>query len=168
MMFSMCKLVVPMVTIMQIAAYKGSMIRVQSMRLSSKLMMSTGPISYKVGFMFPGQGAQAVGMAGALCAENPAAKALFDTASTILGYDLLDKCVNGPKEELDSTVVAQTAIFVSSMAALEKLKVDDPNAIDTCTVAMGLSLGKYFDYFAATCLCFYDASPISIISSLIC
>lgn len=97
--------------------------------------------SYAVGFMFPGQGAQAVGMAGALANEIPAAKALFDTASNILGYDLLDKCVNGPKEELDSTVIAQTAIFVSSMAALEKLKIDDPAAIETCTVAMGLSLG---------------------------
>jgi [acyl-carrier-protein] S-malonyltransferase len=167
MMFSMCKLVVPMVTIMQIAAYKGSMMRVQSMRLSTKLMMSTSPISYKVGFMFPGQGAQAVGMAGALCAENPAAKALFDTASTILGYDLLDKCVNGPKEELDSTVVAQTAIFVSSMAALEKLKIDDPSAIDTCTVAMGLSLGKYFDCLTASCPCHLIVTPLKLISLLI-
>jgi [acyl-carrier-protein] S-malonyltransferase len=44
-------------------------------------------------------------------------------------------------EELDSTVVAQVAIFVSSMAALEKLKVENPQAIQDCTVAMGLSLG---------------------------
>ena len=59
---------------------------------------------------------------------------LFFEASSILGYDLLDKCVNGPKEELDSTVIAQTAIFVSSMAALEKLRKDDPAAIDTGTL----------------------------------
>ena len=51
------------------------------------------------------------------------------------------QCVNGPKEELDSTVISQPAIFVSSMAALEKLKIEDPAAIDSCTVAMGLSLG---------------------------
>lgn len=135
---------------MQIAAFKAPMLRVQSTKFSTKIMMNANPISYKVGFMFPGQGAQAVGMAGALCAENPAAKALFDSASTILGYDLLDKCVNGPKEELDSTVVAQTAIFVSSMAALEKLKIDDPKAIETCTVAMGLSLGPYMTIKAHT------------------
>jgi len=108
-------------------------------------------ISYKVAFMFPGQGAQVVGMAKAVCDENPAAKALFDKASSILGYDLLSKCVDGPKEELDSTVVAQTAIFVSSMAAVEKLKADDPTAIDACTVAMGLSLGEY------SALCFAGA-----------
>ena len=142
MIFAMSRLVLPVVTIMQISAFRAPFMKVISSKMTTRLLMSSDPISYKVGFMFPGQGAQAVGMAGALCAENPAAKALFDSASKIVGYDLLDKCVNGPKEDLDSTVVAQTAIFVSSMAALEKLKIDDPLAIDTCTVAMGLSLGR--------------------------
>eukprot|EP01031_Cornospumella_fuschlensis_P047501 gene47501-58190_t len=108
--------------------------------MASHLKMSTG-VTYSVGFMFPGQGAQTVGMASSLCNEVPAAKALFDKASTILGYDLLSKCANGPKEELDSTVISQPAIFVSSMAALEKLKIENPAAIESCTVAMGLSLG---------------------------
>lgn len=130
-------------------AFAPSLRTAASRGLSSQLRMSA--ISYKVGFMFPGQGAQAVGMAGPLCAELPEAKALFDKASAILGYDLLAKCVDGPKEELDSTVVAQTAIFVASMACLEKLKKDDPAAIDSCTVAMGLSLGEY------SALCFAGA-----------
>eukprot|EP00595_Chromulina_sp_UTEXLB2642_P000416 CAMPEP_0196762278 /NCGR_PEP_ID=MMETSP1095-20130614/1686_1 /TAXON_ID=96789 ORGANISM="Chromulina nebulosa, Strain UTEXLB2642" /NCGR_SAMPLE_ID=MMETSP1095 /ASSEMBLY_ACC=CAM_ASM_000446 /LENGTH=288 /DNA_ID=CAMNT_0042112863 /DNA_START=174 /DNA_END=1040 /DNA_ORIENTATION=+ len=95
-------------------------------------------------------------MASALTNEVPAAKALFDKASTILGYDLLSKCVNGPKEELDSTVVAQVAIFVSSMAALEKLKIDDPAAIESATVAMGLSLGEYSALCFAGALSFED------------
>jgi [acyl-carrier-protein] S-malonyltransferase len=47
------------------------------------------------------------------CKEVPAAKALFDEASKILGYDLLELCVSGPKEKLDSTVVSQPAIFVA-------------------------------------------------------
>jgi [acyl-carrier-protein] S-malonyltransferase len=108
-------------------------------------------IDFKVGFMFPGQGAQTVGMAKSLTAEVPSAKKLFDDASGILGYDLLQKCINGPKEELDSTVISQPAIFVSSMAALEKLKIDDPTAIESATVAMGLSLGEY------SALCFAGA-----------
>jgi [acyl-carrier-protein] S-malonyltransferase len=108
-------------------------------------------VKYNVGFMFPGQGAQAVGMSVALCDEVPAAKELFDKASKILGYDLLDVCKNGPKEKLDSTVVAQVAIFVSSMAALEKLKISEPEAVASCTVAMGLSLGEY------SALCFAGA-----------
>ena len=88
---------------------------------------------------------------GTALSEIPAANALYDQASSILGYDLLSKCMNGPKEVLDSTVVAQTAIFVSSMAALEKLKIDEPQAIQDATVAMGLSLGEY------TALCFAGA-----------
>lgn len=101
--------------------------------------------------MFPGQGSQALGMAKSLCEEIPAAQDLFDRASGILGYDLLEKCVHGPVEELNSTAVAQPAIFVASMAALEKLKLQDPAAVDRCCVAMGLSLGEY------SALCFAGA-----------
>jgi len=108
-------------------------------------------IDWKCGFMFPGQGAQTVGMAGPLCEELPAAKDLFDLASDILGYDLLAKCVDGPKEELDSTAIAQPAMFVTSMAAVEKLRADSPAALASCTVAMGLSLGEY------SALCFAGA-----------
>jgi len=108
--------------------------------------------SAKVAFMFPGQGAQFVGMCGDLCKEVPAAKALFDEASEVLGYDLLELCVQGPKEKLDSTEVAQPAIFVASMAAVEKLKQEQgQGALDAATCAMGLSLGEY------TALCFAGA-----------
>lgn len=73
-------------------------------------------------FFFPGQGAQTVGMAVDLCAEVPAAKDLFDRASEILGYDLLQTCAEGPKARLDSTAVSQPAIYVASLAAVEKLR----------------------------------------------
>ena len=78
--------------------------------------------SHKVAICFPGQGAQYVGMCKDVTEEVPAAKELFDKASEILGYDLLDVCVNGPKEKLDTTAVSQPAIFVASMAAVEKMK----------------------------------------------
>ena len=84
--------------------------------------------------MFPGQGAQFVGMCGELCNEVPAAKALFNQASEILGYDLLQRCTEGPKELLDSTEVSQPAIFVASMAAVEKLRQDEGQAaLDAAT-----------------------------------
>merc|ERR1719410_2703804 len=106
--------------------------------------------------MFPGQGAQFVGMFGDLCKEVPAAKTLFDEASSILGYDLLDLCINGPKEKLDSTVISQPAIFVASMAAVEKLRHEEgQDAVDASTCAMGLSLGEY------SALCFADAISFS-------
>jgi [acyl-carrier-protein] S-malonyltransferase len=97
----------------------------------------------KSAFLFPGQGAQTVGMAAELCATLPAARALFDRATALLGYDLLDVCAHGPKERLDSTVVSQPAIYVASLAALEKLKADDPQASETCVASAGLSLGEY-------------------------
>jgi len=109
--------------------------------------------SSKVAFMFPGQGAQFVGMCGELVKEVPAAAALFEEASEILGYNLLERCTEGPKAMLDSTVVSQPAIFVASMAAVEKLKASEggEEAVAAATCAMGLSLGEY------SALCFADA-----------
>lgn len=102
-------------------------------------------------FLFPGQGAQTVGMAAELTAEVPAAKELFDRATAQLGFDLLKLCVEGPSEQLDATVNSQPALYVASLAALEKLKRDDPATIDACIAAAGLSLGEY------TALCFAGA-----------
>ena len=107
-------------------------------------------------FLFPGQGAQSVGMAASLCQALPAAKTLFDRAAGILGYDLLDVCTNGPKEKLDSTVVSQPAIYVASLAALEQLKHDDPSAIDECVATAWLSLGEYTALTFAGALSFDD------------
>ena len=97
----------------------------------------------RVAFLFPGQGAQTVGMARDLCAALPQAQHLFTEASELLGYDLLDVCVNGPAERLHSTVVSQPALFVSSLAALESLKQSNPQAIEEGVAAAGLSLGEF-------------------------
>ncbi|MEM8946740.1 MAG: ACP S-malonyltransferase [Planctomycetota bacterium] len=97
----------------------------------------------KTAFLFPGQGAQTVGMGAELAASLPAAKALFDRASDILGYDLLQLCANGPAEQLNSTVHSQPALFVCSLAALEQLKQDSPDVVEGCEITAGLSLGEY-------------------------
>ena len=76
----------------------------------------------QVAFLFPGQGAQAVGMGRQLCETLPAARHLFDQAAEVLGYDLAAVCANGPAERLNSTAVSQPAIFVASLAALESLQ----------------------------------------------
>lgn len=118
--------------------------------------------SSKVAFMFPGQGAQFVGMCGDVCRDVPAAKALFDEASEILGYDLLEVCTEGPKEKLDSTVISQPAIFVASMAAVEKLKQEKgQEALDEATCAMGLSLGEYSALCFSGALSFADGVKIT-------
>lgn len=118
--------------------------------------------SSKVTFMFPGQGAQFVGMCAEVCDEAPVAKALFDEASEILGYDLLQRCTDGPKELLDSTEVSQPAIFVASMAAVEKLRQEQgQEAVDSATCAMGLSLGEYSALCFAGALSFADGVRIT-------
>src|SRR6476620_4376444 len=97
----------------------------------------------RTAFLFPGQGAQTVGMAGPLCQSLPAAKALFDQAADILGYDLLAVCTGGPAERLNATDVSQPAIFVAGLAALEQLKQTEPDAASDVIATAGLSLGEY-------------------------
>ena len=110
----------------------------------------------KVAFLFPGQGAQSVGMTKELCETLPAARGLFDEAAAILGYNLLDVCLNGPAERLNSTVVSQPAIFVASLAALESLRAADPAVEAQCVDAAGLSLGEYTALAFAGALTFAD------------
>ncbi len=97
----------------------------------------------RIAFLFPGQGAQAVGMCRELDQELPAVRELFDRAGEILGIDLRRLCIEGPAEALEATDVSQPAIFVASLAALESLKVSQPDLVASCEGAAGLSLGEY-------------------------
>jgi [acyl-carrier-protein] S-malonyltransferase len=97
----------------------------------------------KIAFLFPGQGAQFVGMGRELDQELPAARALFDKAGDILGFDLKRLCVEGPADALESTDVSQPAIYVASLAALESLKCTQPEIVAARQGAAGLSLGEY-------------------------
>lgn len=110
----------------------------------------------RIGFLFPGQGAQHVGMSRQLVEQYPAARRLFDQAREILGYDLAKYCFSGPAEELDSTVISQPAIFVSSLASLEKLRADAPDVALSCEMAAGLSLGEYTALVFSGALSFED------------
>lgn len=110
----------------------------------------------RTAFLFPGQGAQTVGMAAALCQSLPAAQALFDRAAAILGYDLLKVCAEGPAERLNATDVSQPAIFVASLAALEQLKATEPDVLPTVVATAGLSLGEYTALVSAGAMNFED------------
>jgi len=114
----------------------------------------------KSAFLFPGQGAQYVGMGASLCASLPAAKGLFDQASGVLGYDLLDRCTNGPAEQLNATDVSQPALFVASLAALESLKQSDPTAFEGVIATAGLSLGEYTSLVFAGAMSFADGLAV--------
>jgi [acyl-carrier-protein] S-malonyltransferase len=100
-------------------------------------------------------------MAGELTARLPAAKALFDEAADILGYDLLSVCVHGPASRLNATDVSQPAIFVASLAALEDLKATDPPALAGVAATAGLSLGEYTALVFAGVLSFRDGLRVA-------
>jgi [acyl-carrier-protein] S-malonyltransferase len=84
-----------------------------------------------------------VGMGRQLAESLPAARALYDRAGEVLGYDLAEICFEDPEEELDSTVYSQPALFVTGLAAVEALRSQAPEVVDQCQAAAGLSLGEY-------------------------
>ncbi len=98
--------------------------------------------------IFPGQGAQYVGMGKSLYDNYPQAKEIFDSIDKILKKDLSKKCFNGSEEELKDTATQQLAILAVSLAAFEVFKSEDIK-IDYLS---GLSLGEYSCLYAAGAL----------------
>ncbi len=110
----------------------------------------------RIAFLFPGQGAQHIGMGQQVASQYPAAAALFAKASEILGYDLAEVCANGPAAKLDLTAISQPAIFVTSLACLEKVKAEMPDLPGRCEMTAGLSLGEYTALVFAGAMSFED------------
>lgn len=110
----------------------------------------------KVALLFPGQGAQTVGMAAALVSRSERAKALFSRASDILGFDLLALCSAGPESELNRTSNCQPALFVHSAAALAEFNSERPEVAEQVVAVAGLSLGEYSALYAADAISFEE------------
>ena len=110
----------------------------------------------KIAFLFPGQGAQHVGMGKSISERFPAARELYDRAEAILGYNLAELCFEGPADELDSTVISQPALFVTSLAALEMLRAERPEVVLACEATAGLSLGEFPALVFSSALSFED------------
>lgn len=105
--------------------------------------------------LFPGQGAQHVGMAAAIVTGVAAANETMLRANEVLGFDLLDLCLNGPAERLEATDICQPAIFAISAAVVEALRAD--GHAESFTATAGLSLGEYTALWFAGSLTFDDA-----------
>ena len=111
-------------------------------------------------FIFPGQGSQSVGMSSCILSSE-SSKILFDKTSNLLGYDLLDICLNGPDDLLTKTKNTQPAIFTLSIAIDRMLKESN---IFPAAVA-GHSLGEYSALVSSEALSFEDAIELVILRS---
>lgn len=107
----------------------------------------------KLAFVFPGQGAQAVGMGKDLFDQYDVAKRLFAEADEALGYSIKDMCFEGPADDLKLTANTQPAILTVSVIVNEILKEHGVQP----DVAGGHSLGEYSALVAAGVLSFKDA-----------
>jgi len=110
----------------------------------------------KTAFLFPGQGAQTVGMGADVARAFPVAASLFDRANDVLGFDLRAVCFEGPADRLNSTTMSQPAIFVTSAALLEVLRTSPATANLRPDVTAGLSMGEYSALCAAGAISFED------------
>lgn len=109
-----------------------------------------------IGLMFPGQGSQYVKMLADV-KDIPAVAEMLEKSKGILGWDVLDLCLNGPEEKLAETRYTQAAMFIGGLAGLEKLRAEREEAVSQCQVMAGLSLGEYTALCAAGVFTFEDA-----------
>lgn len=107
-----------------------------------------------LGFVFPGQGSQSVGMLADVACDYPEIQAVFAEASDVLGYDLWQLVLNGPQEELDKTTRTQPALLAASYAVwriITARKQGQP------ALLAGHSLGEYTALVCANAISFQDA-----------
>lgn len=106
-------------------------------------------------YIFPGQGAQYVGMGKDLYESSSPARRVFQIANEVLGFDITKLCFEGPQTQLNQTINCQPAILTFSIACLRAL--EDQAAELLPKAAAGLSLGEYSALVAAGSLGFEDA-----------
>ncbi len=110
-----------------------------------------------VALIFPGQGAQKVGMGKEFYDASPQARAVFDKAEAIIGSGFKQVVFEGPSEKLTSTAYCQPAILTMSVAALKAFEADPRFKNINVRFAAGLSLGEYSALAAAGVVSFEDA-----------
>ena len=111
-------------------------------------------------FVFPGQGAQTIGMGRDIADAYPAARAVFDAVDGALGEDLSGLIWSGDAEALTLTRNAQPALMATSIAALRALKAEGVTVAEHAAFVAGHSLGEYSALVAAGSLSLEDAARL--------
>lgn len=111
-------------------------------------------------FVFPGQGAQTIGMGRALADAYPAAKAVFDEVDAALGQNLSALIWEGEIETLTLTENAQPALMATSIAAVRALEAEGITLAETASFVAGHSLGEYSALCAAGALSLSDTARL--------
>lgn len=114
--------------------------------------MDMKPSEIKIAFVFPGQGAQYVGMGRDIYENFKEVRPMFEKANDLLKFNLTRLCFDGPAEELKLTSFCQPAILMVSLATLAALKISCPNI--SASMTCGLSLGEYSALVAAGVISF--------------
>ncbi|MEL7090624.1 MAG: ACP S-malonyltransferase [Pseudomonadota bacterium] len=112
-----------------------------------------------IAFVFPGQGAQTIGMGRDLAAAYPAARAVFDEVDEALGEKLSDLIWDGDIDTLTLTQNAQPALMATSMAAIKALEAEGVG-IDRAAFVAGHSLGEYSALCAAGSISLADTARL--------
>ncbi|AWZ22179.1 acyl-carrier-protein S-malonyltransferase [Roseovarius sp. TM1035] len=111
-------------------------------------------------FVFPGQGAQVIGMGADLAASYPAARAVFDEVDEALGQKLSALIWEGAQDELTLTENAQPALMATSIAALRALEAEGVNLAKAASHVAGHSLGEYSALAAAGAISVADTARL--------
>ncbi len=110
----------------------------------------------RLAFIFPGQGAQHLGMGKELFDNYEEAASVFRTADRLAGYQFSSLCFKGPEDTLNQTVYAQPALLVTGLAAYEVIKSQGIVPV----MMAGLSLGEYTALVASGAISLEDAFPL--------
>jgi [acyl-carrier-protein] S-malonyltransferase len=107
----------------------------------------------RIAVIFPGQGSQVLGMGADVAGQSPAARNLFERATPVLGYDVLDLQRSGPQERLRETEYSQPSIFTTNVAIFAALELP----AESLVVSAGHSFAEFCSLYAASAIGFEEA-----------